>query len=648
MWQQALPAGAAAIAVLLLPGVAAGLILRLRGFALVGVAAMLSLAAIGAASLVSAVLPVRWSVLAWLGTVVALLAIAVVVRVLSRRVREDPAPREDARTSWFPFAIALTAAIVCGIRLAAAIGAPDAISQTFDNVYHLNAVRWIVDTGTIAPTQQLIPGFYPSLWHALTATVVVLSGASIPVAVNATAIVVGAVIWPASCIHLVRVIMGTGAIPTVAAGVLSVGTFLFPMLMLDFGVLYPNVLSIALLPSVLACLVWVAGIGRGERPGRLLRWVLLFAGIPTLALAHPSTLMAFFLFGFWIALAGLVRWWRAADPTDARLPRRRLLAVLAFALGTVAAGGLFVVARPTMEQGFWPPSETLGGAAWQLATLAFVGRGQGWPLTIVAIVGAIAVLAMPRLRASWWLLASWATLAIIIVVCLGYPAGRLRYLFSGTWYQDVNRIVALLPVLLVPLGAIGVYAAARWIRDAIGDRGAGWIRVVVPTAAAAVAVAALFITTQIGSTLDQESRSMARVYAQTDTAPLLTNDERALLDRLDDLVAPDEVIIGSPWTGTSLAYALADRAVLVPHIFTEASTDTALLLEHLRDVGTDVDVCPAVERTGARWVLDFGSAGVHGGAHPYPGIEGLADEPGDFHLAAEQGDAKLYEITACR
>jgi len=44
-----------------------------------------------------------------------------------------------------------------------------------------------------------------------------------------------------------------------------------------------------------------------------------------------------------------------------------------------------------------------------------------------------------------------------------------------------------------------------------------------------------------------------------------------------------------------------------------------------------------------RYVLDFGTAGVHG---PIEGYSGLGDSS-QLTLIDEQGDARLYELTGC-
>jgi len=635
--------------VLFAPGAIAGVIVGLRGFTAAAAAAPLSLAALGAASLVGIAIPFPWGPVARAVVALALIAVALGVRAIARRwdaaePRETAPPRSWA--TWLPFAAVALAAALLVPRLLVVFIDPQNISQTFDNVYHLNAVRYILDTGAIAPTRQLIPGFYPSLWHTLTATVASLSGATIPASVNVVSILLAAIVWPMSCVFLTRQIVGDSTPALLAAGALSAGLGAFPLLMLDFGVLYPNVLSIALLPAVLAALVTVTGLGAGPRPGRIVRWVVLLAFVPTLALAHPSTLMAFFGIGFWPALAGLIVWVRAERGKEGSRTRLRW-GVTVWIAGAVVAALLFGFARPTRDQAFWGPSTTPWDASVHVLLNGWVFRPVDYVSAGLMLAGVVSILVWRR--RWWWLVAGWATLWVIYVVGASVPRGLLRYVLTGTWYSDLFRVGALFPSVVVPLGAIGFAAVIGLVAAGVRRAGPKW-RAVTPVATAA-GVAAIVALTQTGTAMTSATINAQRMYVISPSSPLLTTYERDLIGRLDQIVPSGDVIAGSPWTGTSLTFALADRPALLQHIYAdldaERPADVALILESLNTAATDPEVCEAVERTHARWVLDFGAHEIHSGQHVYPGLTGLV-EAGVAELVDSEGpDARLYRVTAC-
>lgn len=627
-----------ALVILLLPGAVAAALLGFRRFTVLAVAAPLSLAGIALFSLIDVVLPFGWNPLTWAASAALVVAVAIAVRTIVRRSATWAEATSHARMrDVAPWLAVLLAAAIIAVRLLDMFGDPANISQTFDNVYHLNAVRYVVDTGRIAPTAQMIPGFYPSLWHALTAAVMMMSGAGLPVAVNAVSVVMAAVVWPASVILFTRRIIGDDPVASLSAGVLSAALAGFPYLMLDHGVLYPNVLSIAVLPAVLAMLLQVAGVGEGARPPALVRWLLLMCGLAVLGLAHPSTLMAFFAIGVWPALAGGLRWLRTTRGASHR--RVSVPVVLgAWAIGVVAVAILLIVARPTREQAFWPPSQTLPVALTQVLANSVAWKPMSIAVTVVMLLGIILIVWTQR--RLWWLIAGWMTIASIYVVCAAAPDGLLRYGLTGTWYSDLFRIAALLPVLVVPLGAVGIALTATALSRVRG----------VPEAlAGAFGIAAalgVLVVTQTGANLEAEMVTAREAYALTSTSPLLSEDEEKLLQRLPEHVSEDETVAGSPWTGTALSYAIAERLALIPHIYQEPDADIALLSQRLVDAATDSSVCAAIERTDTRWVLDFGLQEVHGGAHSYPGFIGLDTAEG-FELVDSEGAARLFLVTAC-
>ncbi len=630
--------GVTAVMVMLAPGGIAAAILGFRGIGIVGAAAPLSLAGIALLSLTETVFPLPWTPMTWVLSAAFVVGAAVVVRrIVLRHGFWYRAPGFSRLGETASFLAVVVAAVAIAARLLPSLGG-DAISQTFDNVYHLNAVRYIEDTGRISPTHQIIPGFYPSLWHAVTATVAMVSGGSIPLAVNVTSMVLAAVVWPISVVFLTRQIVGVNVTAMLTAGALSAGMAGFPMMMLDYGVLYPNVLSIALLPAVLALFLPVAGVGDGDRGPTVVRVLALLSAVTVLALAHPSTLMAFFAIGIWPALHGGFRWFRSASASGSRFRLRGGLVL--WALGLLVVGGLLLVARPTSEQAFWKPSSTVPEAMQDVVLGTMGWRPENIVPTIAVLLGIIAILALRR--RWWWLIAGWLTIAGTFVVCAGFPDGAIRYGLTGTWYSDLFRIVALLPTVTAPLGAIGVAFTVSTVLVLLRVRDAD-IATVLGVGAAAV----VLLATQTGAQMTAETSRLADGYRLSDDSALLTTDEAALIARLSDHVPRNEVIAGSPWTGTSLSYALADRAALIPHIYQVETPDIALLSDRLDRAAEDPEVCAAVKRTGVRWVLDFGRTEVHTAEHPYPGFTELDSAPG-FELVDQEGpDARLYRITAC-
>lgn len=637
------------VAVLAIPGGLIGWLLGLRRYTLIAAAAPFSMVVIAVAAAINVVVPFHWGVLPFVlvSAVLALLAWAY-RRVFARfRPSSDAVSadvRPELRMMWPLVAVGI-AAVCLIVRLALVIGEPSSISQTFDNIYHLNAVQYVLQYGQIAPTRQLIPGFYPSAWHALTALVAGITAAPVPEAINAVSIVLGGLVWPVAVIFLTIQIVGNNRTAVLASGVLSAATAAFPLLMLDFGVLYPNLLSIVLLPSALGALLAVAKVGRSWIPAPQ-AWLMVLAWVPTMALAHPSTLMAFFGIGFWPAVWGGARYFRSRWGTGNRRGRVAAAAVL-WVAGVAIAAMMFVVFRPTRDQAFWLPTQTIPQAVLQVFTNAAATGIPAIALSILMIAGLIAVIVWRR--GQLWLALSFATLATVYIIGVAYPPGRFRYLITGTWYSDMVRVASLLPALAIPLAALGAAAVVALIGSLLVRRSAqrterlrAWPRVVV-----GAGLAALLVGTQWGPAMAAESSSAHASYEMTASSPLITPDEEALLLRLPETTPADAVIVGSPWTGTSLSYALGQRWSMIPHIYQTTTEDMTTILLSLNQASDDPEVCDAVRRTGASHVLDFGPIEVHGAEHEYAGLQDLADS-GVVKLIDSEGDsARLYEIIGC-
>ncbi len=663
-WFASLPAVLTAILVLLVPGLALGLALGFRAFAVAALSPVLSMALVSVAGLLAAFLKIPWSPWPVAGlTAVAVLAALGLRRALPAKWRGLQTERRiDSRFWWALGGAALGGVIICA-RMVDVIGSPDHISQTFDNIFHLNAIRFIEDTGQASSlTLGAMTGgsFYPAGWHAFISLIAQISAASVPVAVNAGNIAIAAIAWPLGCVYLCQQALGQRRDAAVIAGILSAGFAAFPLLMIHFGVLYPNLLSLSLLPALLALGVQALGLSavpelRGPLP--LVALVLASVGV---AQAHPSTFLAFLAFlapaVLYVYVVSVVKWRRDWAGNKARAAAWTAVLVV----GAAAALGLWIVARPSFAAAFWPPVQSIPRALLQVAGNAPLGTSPAVAISLLAVLG---VVVAARRRRNWWLIGVLLIAALLFVAVSSFPAGRLRYLLSGTWYSDSYRLAALLPVAVIVPATVGATAAWTWLRSRLAAAGLGapangagdagpsrsplLSRKPVKVTVSAAGAVALVVLTQLGSVPDMVSLARGS-YALTPESPLLTSDEAAVLSELDKFVPTDSVIASNPGNGSALAYALAGRRTMQLHILTSnESPDDKTILARLRNAKTDPDVCPAVSRLGIGYVLDFGTQEVNNEHHPAPGLADL-EKAGVASVVDQHGAAKLLKLTACR
>lgn len=642
-WLDAAPAIACALFVLLGPGMVLGWALPARGFTLIAIAPLLSVSLIAVGAIIAPLVSVPWSILpVAVLTLLAGLVVWGLRTIINRRNPPEAMARLWTADSTSALLGVAVAAVLIGTRMLYAVGSPGNISQTFDNIFHLNAIAYIEHTQEASSltvgSMTGIP-FYPAAWHAVVALTQQLSGAPIPVAVNATNLIIGAGVWPLGSILLCRQLIGTSRLAMVVAGTMSAAFGAFPLMMADFGVLYPNLLSIALLPGMLALGIWVLGLSTTNELPKVMSWAALVIASPGMALAHPSTFMAFLAIlvpaVVYVFARSWIRW-----RLDWNANRRRSVAwSIALAACFVALVVAWQSIRPDSAASFWPPINSPAGSLWGLVTNSLMNRPPALMVSILIVVG-IAVLVRRR---QWWLLGSFAVVCFLYEVVSSFRPGRLRDFLTGVWYNDSYRLAALVPTLALVLASVGTIWIIGYLRSKLRHRGHSSVPAKILTFGAAGLVVVL---TQFGN-VQYATDSAHRNYELRADSPLISSDEMAVLKDMPALVPENAVVAANPWNGSALAYALAGRTTIELHVLSSnMRPEDAVVLAHLREARTDPTVCPAAHALGVGYVLDFGRQEVNGGSHPAPGLDNLA-ESGTVTLLSQHGEAKLFKFNAC-
>lgn len=647
-WGEFAPSVAYAALLLLLPG---WLVVRaggMRGFFGLAAAPAVSVSLVAGSAIAGGILGVPFGLLPPAVATAAGIVVGLAFSWLRGRARSELRSEFPTR-SWGWWAGLAIAAVLWARHLRNALGAPDSFSQTFDNVWHLNAVRYIVDSGngsslSVANLNSSGGGFYPAAFHDLAALVTQLNGGHLTAAVNAVAAVICAVVWPLAAMFLVRASFRPAFASTVGVGVLAASFPGFPLLLLDFGVLYANLLGLALLPIVIGVVAQLGNLGTD----RWIDWptgtILLVATVPALLVAHPNAFMLLLLVASCLMVAVIVRQGvrlgtRAGDGPVVWL---RLALAAAVIVGTVL---VWPVLRPGTAVHDWPaPLSTPAslGHALLNAPLLYMAN---WTVSILMVVG----LVLAARRHLLWLAGAWAVVVYFWLVVSSFGSTEFRLLLVGIWYNDSSRFAANLPILALPLAALGVDWIVTRVAALLGALPGLASRLTPARLAALLAVLTVAVGvagTQFTTSMDTAVAKTRALYQIRPDSPLVNSDEYAVLMRVPDLVPPDAVIANNPWNGSALAYALTGRHVTAPHILYGDTPLREVVRDRLDDAETDPEVCPLVREENVRYVLDFGPMGVHGVAYDYAGLDDLEPRRGFVELA-RVGDAALYEMTVC-
>lgn len=652
-WLQTLSTVCIAALLIFLPGAIWARCLGARGMVWLGTSAPLSLSLIGGGAIVAQALNVRWSLLALVAATLLASAVSFACRyLLIRRGFITPV------SLWTFPTLAKSAAVAGGLLFGAAVITwrftrmfvqPENISQTYDNVFHLNAVRFIIESGNGSSRflGSLEPGgassFYPGAWHDLVALVVTTSNVSIPLGVNTVNIVIGAFVWTISAMYLATRLTGSRPAILLTTGVLAGAFSAFPYLLVEFGVLYPNFLAIAVLPAIIALAADALKLSVQPRPHPLAAWTILVFTIPGLALAHPSVFLAFGAFSVPMALTWLAKQYRHQYRQGTRWFWYVAPAALAV---TYIAVLLFVwqSVRPSEKASFWPPTQTIAQAMGEAIANAPQRGPVSWIIVSLTILG---LYSLVRERNKWWLLGVFAVGVMFYVVVSGFAETDLRSFITGVFYNDSFRLAALLPVAALPLTAFGAVRLYDGVTGQLPRRLSGrrHSRIVILASSTLIGLTLGVLAQDNSVDIAQNRGTMA--YNLTADAPLLSASESALIARADFTIPAGATVIANPATGASLVYALANRNVILPAVGSGPSPDDKTVTEQIGQLQDNPAVCDAVARLDAYYILDFGDKSINKMHIPFPTSLELAANPG-LTLVDQEGPAKLYRIDACQ
>jgi len=638
---------ALAAVVVFVPGLLIGAGLRLRGMTLWATAPAISVGVLAGLALLFPFASVRWGLLSAGGGVLVVAAVAwLVTRTL--RPNSPATPRRDLSRGSV---LLLASGLVVGgglnaARLMTYVGRPDAISQTNDAVFHLNALRWIGETGSASSldVSGLIgaDSFYPAAWHAVTSLVAVDVDV-IPTAANMVALVFAALVWPVGVAFLARVAVRGGVRIAALAAALSAGLMAFPQLMFEWGVLYPYAVSLAVLPATVACTILIFRIwGRPPRGDSARSSVALMlasgAGVVAIALSQPSSIL------IWALLVMLWATGTVLVPVHPREHRRAwvLIALIGgWLVLAIAWLALAYLAGPVL----WKPYRSVAGAA---ADVVLNSHSQLPAAPVVSALLIIGLIVAVRDRRLLWLAAAWAAISVLYVVSVGTDLPIVKRALTGPWYGDSFRLAAVVPLIVVPLAALGLHGVIRWVADRPWRVTAGRTLELALAAIAAVAVAgsvavavAPVVLLRVAAETDEQSR-----YTLNDRS-YLSEDEYELLRRIPDLVPDNALIIANPSTGAAFAYVLGEREIIPRTWSPPQSTAWDVIALHLRSADDDPAVCDALVAYGSpSYVLDFGIGGTGPGEYLMPGMTDFDGQDG-FEEIAREGEASLWRIDAC-
>jgi hypothetical protein len=665
-WYTAVPAIFSAIALFFVPGYPIVRILGAKGFASAALSPVVSCALVGLAGLVSGFAPLRWNV--WLLAGVTLLC---TLAVLLGSGRVHRLPREPKKTTNPPalksmvwiLAVGAPATFITWV-VASSMGRPDSFGQKYDNVFHLNAIEFILSTGDASSltlgrmtSPNSFLAIYPSVWHSLSALIMQLTNVNVLVAQNALTLVACSVIWPVSMICLARALFGFRPVVIVTAGLLCASFWVFPYQFLAWGPLLPNLLSYALLP--VALIVVIDLFGRLDKPlfstGAQVSFLVLItaAFFFTQPNGFTSTLV--------LAIPIFVPKWlrfvkKLMMSTNSRIQRTGILARWV-AVPIIAFAGIWAALILKFDQ--WLPTRTPVQAIGDVVTGGLMGGHVTAATMVVATCG---ILAAIHSKIHRWLVVALSVSMGLYWIAAVVPKGVFRHAVIGSWYQDTYRLAALVPIFVILLACLGMdfltrlslkslahinrnqfagrFGAAQPDQRSISAAG-------VPAVALAVVFSGALVSCNYNG-LTTVAKDIATSYSYSE-GRIISLDEYTLMQRLPTAVPADAVIAVNPFNGGTLAYAIASRRVTEINLAPGPDADLLTIGQDLATAKAGSKTCQLAAEMNIQYILDFGASYMTAKSQATDNYPGLVDVVPSMstRLIDSQGAAKLYEVTAC-
>ena len=669
-WLATIPLLLFAVVLAFGPGYAMGWALRVPVRLRVFYAPLLTFALVAVSAIVLGKTGIPWNLISFVPVAAVMVAAAAgVMHLVGRRWPSAvPDASSEAAENWagntVPLAWPVVGAVLGGFLTLHAtqhmVFGPEAFSQTLDNSFHMNAIRWMQEhgdassltLGAVAAANQE-PTFYPAGWHDFVYLIYSTTGTSIATATIVMILLAAGIIWPCSLVAMCLSIPHLRPLQALAIPALTCGFFAFPGLLLFWGVLFPNLLGYALLPAFVALLLHMIQLmARREYSLVLSLSLTILVGLGGLALVHPNAVVSAAVFAVPMLLGGVVQVLRTRGASR----RERLVGtgvLVALIAGCVT---IWLSLRPSEEASdLWTAIMSEGEAVYQFLFLGLENANPlGGNFAPAYLLGFLALWGVGYLlykRRNLWLIGSWMLVGYMWIIAASVPRGDFRLLMVAPWYTDHFRLAALVVFPAVLLAGIGLGGAVEGLFVRIMHAIPREKHAKVAPAMMGASMVLVLVVAGLSSrtpAMHDATLQVAERYKVTPTSDILNQDEMNVINEIPKIVPKDDIIVNNPWDGSAYIYALADRHLTSYHFEFQTSPKYAAILNDLKDARTNPEVCRVVNEYKAHWYVHLENQGNFGPAQQknYDGMV-AAINTDVLTPVYSSGPMTLYRISAC-
>lgn len=546
---------------------------------------------------------------------------------------------------------------------------PGSAVETYDNVHQFGLIRSFVDSGVwcsvhtslyLDPSSASVDpvpgsGYYPAAFHILAAFIVDAFGCEINVAANVVLFVFVALVFPAEIFVFLRVLFNGDLRRTAFGAPFFALLPSFPWLLVDYWPLYPNAISMILLPTIIVSFIrlFANRVDLRVRGGYAVLFVL---SLICAVFSQPNSVFsaAVFLIPFVVFRAAQI-----ARDCCAGNKRDHVWLVGGLSLLACAIVWVALTKAPFLRavvDFYWPPVFGTWEAVVSVVGGTFLLGGVIPFATVFLIVGFIFGMCCAQTR---WVPLSFLIVSAVYVVAVSMGDTWVKHLVSGFWYTDPYRVGAFASLCAVPIAALGVDATLRAVNGMIGRSSKG------NRFGLFFAQAALLVICSVGMCGSLFGNGLLAVLEAN--AAMLNNQagyssydatKREFSLRAAAAVPDGQMILNDPYDGSLFAYGIDGLNLYYRHMSGYdgvdsgwESADSETIRLHACDVAIDDEVRQSLNELGIQYVLKFGeSSQWSAAAFPdyvdgdWVGIESIQDDTPGFSVVFSEGNMRLYEI----
>ena len=513
---------------------------------------------------------------------------------------------------------------------------------------------------SVSPDINTAGSFYPSIFHLLAALSILTSGVAVQTAENITAAVIIAMVYTSGCYALFRAIEPSNRNLTIAGVVGSLLIVGFPWRFIVWGPLYPNLLSLSLIPAALSVEIEICNSIKENKLD--LRQVFLFLlTIIAVSGSHPNGLFTLGVLSIGLLSETLFSKVRATTKKGKFIP---VFATLGFLACVIAIWSIcfLLPAFQGVVNYKWPANQSLHKAVISLLFFGFT-RDSGDPILLILLC--IGIVHTMRGKEFRWLVASYLLTAFMFIIAVSSDGVVKQYL-CGFWYCDHNRIAACTSLAAMPLICIGIASVFSLLDNSVSNwhsiktKGTPIIKLSASVLIILIVCFPFFIDNYLGyPTTFQDYKRLLDYKFDKESPSVYSSDEVDFVNKSDKLIKPGAKVINIPFDGSCLAYDIQGLNTYYrdPHISgSKNSTETEHSWLYRKQLSNYLDcqqIRDALKNDHIEYVLMLDDGESEGEPERYfagynendwSGITSINENTPGFSLVLAKDDMKLYRI----